>query len=159
MSNVEIIKQSSLKEDKGHNSVCVFGKEFVLEPISDNFRLALHEDFPMIIREDIRDFIGYSVKKGVIVISGCIAKVHPYRLMYIDKDGYDVHFADIPQSIRGNRHFYPEIYQFIPAMVAIPPNIPISNVQRHDQLDMYVMPVSKLLDKTLFLERLLISIS
>lgn len=156
MSDIEIIKQSSLKGSGSHSIVRLFGKEFALALISDNRRIAIHEDFPMIDERDLRDFISYSVKKDTVVISGCKAKVHPYRVMDIDQEGYDAPFADISQTIRGNRHCYPDVFNFIPALVSIPPNIPIQTLIPSEDIDMYVMPSKKLLDRSSLIDKLFI---
>jgi hypothetical protein len=95
-----------------------------------------------------------STRKHNIVISGCKAKEHPYRIMYIDEQGCDIHLAEIPKSIRGNRHWYPEVYQYVPALICIPPNTPINVINNAESFDMYIMPVEKLLDKSCLLERL-----
>lgn len=156
MCSIKIIKQSSLKGNGSQSSDCIFGKEFALAPVSDNVRIVVHEDFLMITEQDISDFIAYSEKKNTIVISGCKAKVHPYRLMYIDEEGYDSHLADIPQSIRGNRQCYPEVYQFIPALISIPPKTPIRTLDPPEDINMYVMLAKKLLDKSSLIDKLLI---
>ena len=88
-------------------------------------------------------------KKKRVVISGCKAKVHPYRLMYIDEEGYDSHLVDVSQSIRGNRHYYPDAFTFIPALVSIPPNVSILTLNLSEDIDMYVMSTRKLLDMTI----------
>ncbi|MFH1673070.1 MAG: hypothetical protein ABIF87_06565 [Pseudomonadota bacterium] len=156
MSKIEIIKQPRVKRYERNGSINIFGKEFDLAPTSDNLRMILHEDYPLIDKKDLRDFISYSEKKDTIVISGCKAKVHPYRVMYIDEDGYDSHLTDIPQSVRGNRHCYPNVFNFIPAFVSIPPNISIQTFISFEDIDMYVMPAKKLLDKSSLIDRLLI---
>lgn len=156
MSDIEIIKQEPLKEHEGDSIVEIYGKKFVLAHTSDKFRIVVHEDFPMINETDVSGFVSYSEKKDTIVISGCKAKVHPYRLMYIDADGYDSHLADISQSVRGNRQYYPEVFNFIPALVSIPPNILIQTIDHPEDVDMYIMPAKKLLDKSSLIDKLLI---
>lgn len=156
MSRIEIIKQLRAKRYERSGSINIFGKEFDLIPISDSLRMILHEDYPMIDEKDVRDFISYSEKKDTVVISGCKAKVHPYRLMYIDEDGYDSHLTDVSQSVRGNRHCYPDAFNFIPALVSIPPNVSIQTLILSEDIDMYVMSTRKLLDRCSLVEKLLI---
>ncbi len=156
ISKIEIIKQPRVKQYERNGSIHIFGKEFNLAATSDSFRVILHEDYPIISEKDMKAFITYSVKRKAVVISGCEAKVHAYRLMYIDEEGYDRHLADILQTIRGNRHVYPELFQFVPALVSIPPNMAITALDHGLDLDMYTMPVRKLLDKSSLTEKLLI---
>lgn len=156
MSKIEIIKQPRVKRYARNGSINIFGKEFNLVPTSDSLRMILHEDYPMIDEKDLRDFISYSKTKHTVVISGCKAKVHPYRLMHIDEEGYDGHLTDISQSIRGNRHCYPDVFNFIPALVYIPPNVSIHTLKLSEDIDMYVMSTRKLLDRCSLVDKLLI---
>ena len=144
------------KRYERNGSINIFGKEFDLVPTSDSLRMILHEDYPMVDEKDLRDFISYSKKKKRVVISGCKAKVHPYRLMYIDEEGYDSHLVDVSQSIRGNRHYYPDAFTFIPALVSIPPNVSILTLNLSEDIDMYVMSTRKLLDRCSLVDKLLI---
>ncbi len=110
----------------------------------------VHESFPEIDENNICDFLNYTSEKEHIVVSGCIADVHPYRLMYIDENGFAEPYADIPQKIRGNRHLYPEVYQFIPAFVYVPCGVIFGSESMNDNMDIYVMNREKLYDKTVF---------
>lgn len=151
----EFIKQPAIKASRGE--VHIFGKPFRLSSVSEQFRIVSHGDFPLIGEEALTDFISYSLKKGIAVISGCRARVHPYRLMVIGEDGYDTHLLDIPGPIRGDRHLYPEVFQFVPALISIPPQIWIDDIVNGRQaVDMYIMPEDKLLDKSVVTENLLI---
>jgi CMP-N-acetylneuraminic acid synthetase len=157
MNGSEVIQQKSLSLSAESSTISVFGKEFDPVPETKNTCIIVHEDFPMLNENDLEEFISYSEKYKKIVISGCRANIHPYRLMYIDDEGYDAFCVDIPQAIRGNRHLYPEIYQFVPALISIPPKMSLYPLSCHENLDMFVMPEEKLLDKTILTERLLIS--
>jgi CMP-N-acetylneuraminic acid synthetase len=154
---MEIIRQAPLSENQQREPIQIFGKSFALTPVSEKCRFIYHEDFPLIQVDDIKAFILYSSGKNKIVISGCTAEVHPYRLMLIEESGFDRNLADIPQDIRGSRHVYPEVYQFSPALIYIPPYIPTAAVHDPDRLDMYIMPSEKLLDQSSLMDRLLIS--
>jgi hypothetical protein len=156
MNRVEIIKPPCSSRPKAGSTVVLFGKEFALDPVSCHFRVALHGDFPLIDEDDLNDFSEYCKDKDTITVSGCTAKVHPYRLMYIDDDGYDAHLADIPQTIRGNRHLYPQVYSFVPALVGVPPGAKIDRGVDPEALDMFIMPETKLLDRTILCDYLLI---
>lgn len=156
MKTIEIIKQSLFTKSECYQRLTIFGKEIFLKAESDNFRVVLHEDFPMISESDLNDFVTYSIKKNKIIISGYKSKIHPYRLMYIDDDGYDHPFAKVDQEVRGCRHSYPDIYSFIPALAAIPPNTSIDFINRHENIDMYVMPTEKLLDNSSLIDRIMI---
>jgi hypothetical protein len=157
MHNIDVLKQSALQRGVQPSRIRIFGKEFDQVAISDSIRIIVHEDFPMLDERDLAEFTSYSETKESFVISGRRANIHPYRLMYIDDIGYDAYYVDIPQSIRGNRHLYPEIYQFVPALISIPPKMRFDLLSCHENLDMFVMPEEKLLDKTILNERLLIS--
>jgi hypothetical protein len=157
MNRVEILRQSPLEKKKDGNTFEIFGKEFVLDRLCENHRIIIHEDFPLINENDINDFVSYSLKKGAIVISGGKAKVHPYRLMVIDEAGYDGHLFDVPREIRGNRHLYPEVFQFVPALISIPPNTSINGFRSPKYIDMYIMAPEKLLNKSCLLDRLWIN--
>lgn len=134
----------------------IYGKEFDLPPVSKKFQVVLHEDYPLIEKQDIDKFLNYANGRGTFVISGCKARVHPYRLMYIEETGFDNFVVDIPQSVRGNRHYYPKIYQIIPALIAIPPNTRINSIYHEENIDLFVMPEDKLLDKYILNDDLLI---
>jgi hypothetical protein len=156
MNRFEIIRQPALIEEQCNNVVRIFGKGFSLPQTHNLFRIVLHEDFPMIDEGDLRRFVSYSVKQNAIVLSGCKAEIHPYRLMYISEKGYDECLVDIPNIIRGNRHWYPETFHFVPALISIPPNIPINSINNREYIKMYIMPKKKLLDNSNLLDRLLI---
>ncbi len=152
----EIIKQSGTAGSEGKNSLNIFGKKFDLLPIAAHLRIIFHEDYPMLKSEDLRSFISYSSEKTTAIVSGCKAKVHPYRLMYIDEDGYDRHLADIPQALRGNRHCYPDVYTFVPGLIALPSGVAARDLVLAENIDMYIMSDIKLLDQSSLTERLLI---
>ncbi len=119
--------------------------------LSDNSgSVIVHESFPEIDDADICDFLNYTAEKNHIIVSGCIADVHPYRLMYIDENGFAEPYADIPQKIRGNRHRYPEVYQLIPALVYVPAGIRFGPESINNNMDIYVMNREKLYDKMAF---------
>ena len=157
MTRIEVIKQKALLRYTDELTISIFGKEF--DPVlkAKSACIIVHEDFPMLDENDLDEFIAYSEKKKKIVISGRRAIIHPYRLMYIDDEGYDAFYLDIPQAIRGDRHLYPEIYEFVPALISIPIQMCINPLPSHENLEMFVMPEEKLLDITILTERLLIS--
>jgi hypothetical protein len=155
-TGIEIIKQIPVGGNERTNTVFILGKDFSIAPSSEKFRVIMHHHYPMVDENDLRDFISYSLGRNTIVISGSQAKVHPYRLMFIEEEGLDAHLFDVPQSVRGNRHAYPQVYQFVPALIALPPHVPASHLQHLDKADLYVMPQEKLLDESILLDRLLI---
>lgn len=124
--------------------------------ISKTFQVIRNTDYPILSQQDIDKFTQYATEKNKFVISGCEARVHPYRLMKVDKDGYDDFLLEIPQEIRGSRQRYPMVYQFVPALIAIPENVRIEAIFDPSSVDMFVMPQNSLLDKTALLDRLLI---
>jgi hypothetical protein len=157
MNEVMKVRQEHLEGGSIEKCCLIFGKEFELPAVSNEYRIILHDDYPLIGKQDVDDFLVYSKKKKSLVISGCEARIHPFRLMYITENGYDRFVIDVPQKIRGNRHLYPEIYQFVPALIAIPPKLNLNSALEFKNLDMFVMCEEKLLDKTILTERLLIS--
>ena len=155
-NNVTLIRQGRSSKPAFDVGTTLFGKAFTLQERSSDPRLVVHEDFPMIDASDVRDFMAYSRNRNRIVISGCEAKVHPFRLRVVDEEGYDGPLLDIPQEIRGNRHRYPEIFQFVPALIFIPAGIPVSYSGNAEWVEMYPMPPEKLLDASSLTDSLLI---
>jgi hypothetical protein len=153
---MEISHQALSSRAAAEVNTTIFGKGFTLQECSSEPRLVVHEDFGMIEDSDIRDFTAYSQDRNRIVISGCEAKVHPFRLMVVDEEGYDGPLFQIPQEVRGNRHRYPEVFQFVPALIFIPPGIPVSYWRDVQWLDMYPMPSRKLLDASSLIDSLFI---
>lgn len=127
----------------------VFGKTFLPQERAGG-ELLVHGDFPAITRSDIDAFKDVVMEKPLPVISGRLAEIHPYRVMYTDMNGFAVPLADIPQKIRGNRHYYPDIYEFVPALVWLPENLDFELFMKESTPEMYIMPGAKLLDKTRF---------
>ena len=153
----EILKQPSLLRTEKNNCLQICGKAFDIAPHADTFRFVRHEDYPLINDLDVAAFISYATKRKALVISGCKARIHPYRIMYIDEAGYGENLVDIPQSIRGNRHLYPEIYEFVPALIGLPPRQTVDRLLKDGAgCEIYLMPEEKLLDCSNSLERLLI---
>lgn len=155
MIEYDLLRQSSIGSQTG--SVEIFGRSFHLPPISHRLRLVWHEDFPLIEEKDIIDFASYASNKSCPVITGCKARIHPYRLMYVDQDGFDAHLVDIPASIRGDRHRYPDVFSFVPALISIPPGIAAADLGNNPAaVDMYVIPSDKLLDNASLIDNLMI---
>jgi hypothetical protein len=155
---IEIRKQTAIEAEKYSDALPIFGKYFRLEKLFGQHCIIIHEDYPLINENDIEQFVAYAIEKTVCVISGCRANIHPYRLMYIDDTGHDAFCVNVPQSIRGNRHLYPEIYQFVPALISIPPKMRLNSLSCYQNFDMFVMPGKKFLDQSLLTERLLIKV-
>jgi hypothetical protein len=156
MNRIELIQQKGISPEAGETSISLFGKGF--SPVSDskNNRIILHADFPLLNDDDLTEFIAYAKTIEKVVVSGRRANIHPYRLMYIDEKGFDAFCVDISQKIRGNRHLYPEVYQFVPALVSIPPSMNMESALDSKNLDMYILPEEKLLDQSILIENLLI---
>jgi hypothetical protein len=153
---VEVIRQTSLETVRDSSAVTILGKAFRIADTSPRFRVIVHDDFPMITEDDVRGFISDSMGKRKIVVSGCPCDVHPYRLMVIDSEGHDGHFVDIPQTVRGNRQSYPEVYSLVPALMGIPPRVSVKYVGDPRKMDIYPMPRSKLLDRSSRMDGLMI---
>ena len=137
------------------NSLSIFNKTFTEPPVSDKFRIIKHPDFPLLNQEEVQTFADYAKKQNKIVMTGCPARVHPYRLKYVNQQGFSDFFYEVDQAIRGNRHLYPYVFSFVPAMIAIPAGIDIQAESAAEML-MYKLPADRLLDLSIPLERLLI---
>lgn len=154
---IKIIYHPSTFQDKPNGEKKdVFGKFFTLPAISNLQRIVVHLDFPLIAETDIDDFVSKSTQSTKPTISCRRVRTHPYRAMVIGEDGYDNFLAEIPQSIRGNRHLYPEVFELVPALMAIPPGFDMNLLPLSDEIGMYEMDERKLLDKTKQIDRLLL---
>jgi hypothetical protein len=153
---IKITRQPAIEENSFSGALSIFGKWFQLEESCNHYTIIIHDDYPMIEKKDVETFIEYAIGKTGCVISGCEARVHPYRLMYIDNSGFDAFHFDISQEIRGDRHLYPDVYSFVPALLGIPPKFPVDSISNYDRLDMYLLPKEKLLDRAILTEALLI---
>jgi hypothetical protein len=157
---IDIIRQGSDDPvDPGGERIDIIGKVFSIAPVSDFHRIVVHSDFPLISEKDIEYFTAVSIRNSIPTMSCQRAKVHPYRVMVIGDDGYDGFLADIPQSIRGNRHLYPEVFELVPALIAIPPGVNAHDLNLCDAMGMYEMEEGKLLDKSKQIGRLLLKCS
>lgn len=135
------------------DSFSIFGKIFDSPPVSDDFRIIRHDDFPLISEQELQTFADYARKQKKVVITGCPARVHPYRLKYVDQQGFSNFFYEVDQAVRGNRHYYPEVFSFVPAIVAIPAGVDIHEIPAATMV-MYQLHSDKLLNLSLPLERL-----
>ena len=115
----------------------------------------IHQDFPLISAADVDYFIACTQASEKVVITGCPVHIHPYRLLKI-KSGTCRFLLDIPQKIRGHRQIYPEVYRFVPALIAIPPGVCLDRDSKPEGWIMHVMRPEKLLDRSIFFESLLI---
>jgi hypothetical protein len=154
---IDVIRYSSDCKNQEGELVEIFGKFYGIPAVSNAFRIIVHPDFPMVTQEDIENFISASTRSEHPTVSCRKVRVHPYRLMVIGDNGYDDFFIDIPKSIRGNRHLYPDVFECMPALVSIPPNFHAQSLQLSDRLGMYEMDEKKLLDKSKPLDRLLLN--
>ncbi len=142
------------KRKKG--SFYILDKLFNEQPVSNTFKIIRHPDYPRITDAEIQTFTNYAQKQDKIVMTGCQSRVHPYRLKYTDQQGFSNFLYQIDHSIRGNRHCYPEVFSFIPALIAIPKGTDIQNISL-EQIEMYQLPSKSLLDLAIPVERLLIN--
>lgn len=157
MSNDEVITCGALDSRSDTPSFELFGKRFRLAAVLAMGRVVIHDDYPFISQSDVRDFVAFATKRQRLIVSGCIAFVHPYRLMYTNHQGFDSFVVDVPQEIRGDRHRYPPVYQSIPALLFVPPNVCLQDVEKNQlPVEIYALPKHKLLDRTIVLESLMI---
>lgn len=129
----------------------VFGKAFFLENISPVPRIVWHQDFPLILGDDLTAFFHQAHGHGGIVVSARHANPHPYHLM-IERNGEVDYLFKVPQSVRGFRQNYPEIFSFVPALLYIPAGKAASCLADPGQFAPCLMAEDKLLDKTRLLD-------
>jgi len=154
IKTIDIIRYSSDWKNQQGDQIDIFGKCYRLPAVSNMFRIIIHLDFPMVTEKDIEDFTCISTRSTHPTVSCRRVRVHPYRLMIVGDDGYDDFFIDVPQSIRGNRHLYPDVFECVPALIAIPQNYNALSLQTSNELGMFKMVEKKLLDKSNPIERL-----
>ena len=131
--------------------VTVFGKAFCLENVSPVPRVVWHQDFPLILGEDMTAFFRQAHGHGGIVVSTRCASPHPYHLM-TERNGEVDFLFKVPQSIRGFRQNYPEVFSFVPALVYIPAGQAASRLADPRHFAPCMMAADKLLDKTRLLD-------
>lgn len=135
-----------------------FGKRFPALKVSDQHRILIVQDYPLISPEIITAFESCSLTRQCIVVSACLCDVHPYRLMKVDERGYESFVLDIHRDIRGSRQKYPVIYSIKPALISIPPGFFLSAQPEPDQLDLFILDRDVLFDQTRPLESLWINL-
>lgn len=133
--------------------VRLFAKWFPVQA-TQTATVRVHEDYPNITEDDIREFIRFCEGKTSPVVSGCRAEIHPYRLLYVTPEGFFKPYAVVPKDIRGNRHLYPEVYRAVPALIYFPPGMSPEIFDSGVLPHIYAMEKEKLLDKTRFPDRL-----
>ena len=155
MSNVvhRIVYPSAVKERSGRE-YALFGKPFVLEEVSDIHRIIVHEDFSLLTETELDAFEAFAVKSNRIALSGCIVQSHPYRLMCRMLSGKIDYLFTVPASIRGHRQAYPDLYQFVPALISIPPGVSAEGLRMPETCLIYELPATQLLDQSELLPRL-----
>jgi hypothetical protein len=133
----------------GERLITVYSKQFSYKP-SEMGRVMVHGDYPMITAEDIRTFARFCMNRTKPVVSGCPAEIHPYRLIVETEEGFIRPYYDVPQSVRGNRHLYPVVFQVLPALLYVPPGTGPEMLLKGCAPYIYAMEKRKLLDRTLF---------
>ena len=137
----------------GSDGIELFGKYFDEPRFSKSHRILIHPDYPVLNRRLIDEFTTFAFQHNRTTITGCKAKIHPYRMRYINPNGYSDFLYRIDQSVRGDRHLYPDVYSFVPAMVSIPPGHDCLDI-RPESLLMYKVEKHCLLDQTDIVDRL-----
>lgn len=138
-----------------------FGKRFTPTPSESHPIILVHTDYPMVTENLIRHFEAAVRGRTHVIVTGSTVSVHPYRLMKLDKDGHQHYLFDIQHEIRGNRHLYPKIISFRPALVYLPAGVSLKEYARSvckqgELPELYPMDQTVLLDHTIFLEALMI---
>jgi hypothetical protein len=154
MSSIQRIIYPSAAKAKSGREYVLFGKSFVLEGVSDIHRIIVHEDFSLLTEKEMGAFEAFAVKANRIALSACIARSHPYRLMRRTPSGKIDYLFEVPVHIRGHRQAYPDVYQFVPALISIPPGVSAEGLRVPETLLMYVLPADRLLDQSNLLSRL-----
>jgi hypothetical protein len=151
-----MLRQPGLPAQADGGRLDLFGKRFGLRPVEDAWRIVVHEDYPLIGADDAEAFARFALDRGCLSFSARLVPVqaHPYRLLRQDPDGRERHVHAAPPDVRGDRHRYPEVWEIVPALVAIPPG---RSVLR--DLDLGLVALCglfgpRLLDRTLLLDRI-----
>jgi len=137
------------------DALCLFGKpisEFV--PFGcDN--ILHHPDYPMVTQADYNEFKRFCSQKKRAVITGCEIQtpVHPYRLMMRFQQIYSRYVVDIPQTIRGRRQAYPQLFRFVPALLYLPKGNLFDLLKAQEELLMYPIPADKGWDRKKTIEK------
>ena len=147
--SIRILRQNADGLPLSDNCITLFSKAFSINDTACQ-TIVVHEDFPQITGDDIDAFGSFCDGSKKVVVSGCKAVLHPYRLIYANDDGFCRPLVNIPQSIRGNRHLYPDVLQIIPALLFIPQGIRPDDLTYDFSPGIYIMDEKKLLDKTRF---------
>ena len=135
----------------------IFGKLFDIDESAGWPRFLRHSDYTNICKEDVCNFMEYARSSEKIVITGTESVVHPYRLKYVDLNGFEREFVKVDKKVRGDRHLYNKVYSFRPAMVWIPAGMSIKEfLQNPQKLSCYLLREEKLFDRSNLLDRLLI---
>jgi len=149
-----VFNENSTSDETFH----FFGKRIPTLKVSDQHRILIVQDYPLITPEIITAFESFSLTRHCIVVTACLCDVHPYRLMKVDAHGYESFVLDIPRDIRGSRQKYPAVYSIKPALISIPPGFPLSAPPEPDQLDLFILDRDVLFDQTKSLESLMMKI-
>lgn len=145
------------KEMKGGDvDFVLFGKSMPVLAASNQYRVVVHDHYPMITQADIGHFIDYVIIQKALVVSACEAEVHPYRILTADADGRQAFLVDVPQGVRGDRHQYPDVFSFRPALIGIPPGFGLDDSLPKRTIKLCIFPREKLLDRTNRLEALMV---
>ncbi len=154
MQRVLRIRQLPLEGPPEPGECSLLGKRFRVEPVAAMHRIVMHQDYSLIGPAEIDGFTTCALQRYGVVVSGCRCRVHPYRLMCIDEEGYDRFLLDVPQSIRGARQRYPELWSFVPALISVPPGTPFPRDASLKCAQMHPLPEPCLLDRAVPLEGL-----
>ena len=136
----------------------VLGKRFGDPGDPARRRVLVHPDYPEISEADVAAFEERTRDLEVPAMTGCLVDddVHPYRLLMENDFGRLDWAVDIPQTVRGARQSYPDVYRFIPAMTHLPAGCAPEDLATRP-MAMIEMACSQLLDEADPLERLLLS--
>lgn len=134
-----------------------YGKPFPVLGRSSCSRILIHQDFPAITETGMDDFESYARKSGIIVVSACRCRVHPYRIMTVDDEGNERYLMDIDRDVRGYRQRYPDVFVIKPSLVFIPPGRVFGVQAMAETPDLYIMDENLLFDREQILESLMIN--
>ncbi len=141
----------------GAHRLELFGKKFAFDiPTSHKDRVIKHPSYPMLRGDHAVALATEYAGSGKIVMSGCVSRLHPYRLLRVGESGRLEHLLEIPQEIRGYRQQYPRALRFVPAMIFLARDRSVWELLDDTSLALHEYPHDLLLDQSHPLERLLI---
>lgn len=135
----------------------LFGKLFPVATLRGGGVLR-HADYPLTTDRDAEVLEDLARRTGRVAVSGraVSGQSHPYRLLRLAAEPCLEYAADVPQAIRGRRQSYPQVYTYVPGLLALPPGVGLEALLRPHEFLLLPLPEQRLLDQSNSLEALFI---